>query len=169
MNGVNGGMSFYISGTGSAIPRRRVTNDELATMVDTSDEWISTRTGIKERRVMTDETLLSLSAEAGRRALEDAALKPEDVQYYNAHGTSTPPSIRRLPSANACTSNPCPMRSMLLPFLKSPVALIVSKRRQALRFRASKRPSLHILETTVCKIALRLPSFSAFSSPNICF
>ena len=58
MNGVNGGMSFYISGTGSAIPRRSVTNDELATMVDTSDEWISTRTGIKERRVMTDETLL---------------------------------------------------------------------------------------------------------------
>ncbi len=79
MNGVNGGMSFYISGTGSAIPRRRVTNDELATMVDTSDEWISTRTGIKERRVMTDETLLSLSAEAGRRALEDAGVLPEEI------------------------------------------------------------------------------------------
>ena len=53
-------MSFIITGTGRAVPERTVTNDELSTMMETSDEWISTRTGIRERRVLTHETLLGL-------------------------------------------------------------------------------------------------------------
>ncbi|MEN6470210.1 MAG: beta-ketoacyl-ACP synthase III [Clostridiaceae bacterium] len=72
-------MSFSIAGTGSAYPARRVTNDELATIVDTSDEWIRTRTGVKERRVLTTETLEDIAFEAARRALEDAKAAPEEL------------------------------------------------------------------------------------------
>ena len=46
-------MSFYIAGTGSYVPERALTNDELSKMVDTSDEWITQRVGVKERRVCT--------------------------------------------------------------------------------------------------------------------
>lgn len=58
--------SFTILGTGSSVPPHRVTNDDLAQMVDTSDEWISTRTGIRERRVLTTQTLTDLAVEASR-------------------------------------------------------------------------------------------------------
>ncbi len=72
-------MSFTIVGTGSAVPKKIVTNDMLAEFLDTSDEWISERTGIRQRRVLTEETLLSLAAEAGKRALEDAGLNADDI------------------------------------------------------------------------------------------
>ncbi len=56
-------------GTGSALPRRRMTNAELATMVDTSDEWIVARTGIRERYIAGEgETTSSLATDAARRA-----------------------------------------------------------------------------------------------------
>ena len=63
-------MSFSIKGTGSSYPKKVVTNDDLASIVDTSDEWIRTRTGISERRVCTDETLSDLVFQAGKAALE---------------------------------------------------------------------------------------------------
>ena len=72
-------MSFIITGTGRAVPERTVTNDELSTMMETSDEWISTRTGIRERRVLTHETLLGLTAAAGRAALENAGVSPDEI------------------------------------------------------------------------------------------
>ena len=59
MNGIK------LCGTGAAAPAKVVTNDDMAAMVETSDEWISTRTGIKERRYCTDETLLSLCTDHG--------------------------------------------------------------------------------------------------------
>ena len=58
-------MSFYIAGTGSALPRKVVTNDDLGKIMDTNDEWIRTRTGIRERRVLTNETLTELTEAAG--------------------------------------------------------------------------------------------------------
>ncbi|MBX9814258.1 MAG: ketoacyl-ACP synthase III [Sphingomonas sp.] len=62
-----------ITGTGSALPARRVTNAELAERVDTSDEWIVERTGIRARHIAGEgETTSSLAAEAARRALEAA-------------------------------------------------------------------------------------------------
>ena len=70
-----------ILGTGSALPRRAVTNDDLAAFLDTSDEWISTRTGIRERRVLTEETLQSLAEEAARRAMADAGVSPEEIDF----------------------------------------------------------------------------------------
>ncbi len=70
-----------ILGTGSALPRRVVTNDDLARFLDTSDEWISTRTGIRERRVLTDETLQSLAEQAAKNALENAGTAPEEIDF----------------------------------------------------------------------------------------
>lgn len=72
-------MSFTIKGTGSAVPKLRVTNDELSRMVETSDEWISSRTGVRERRVLSDETLTDLAMQAAQRALEDAKVEPGEL------------------------------------------------------------------------------------------
>ncbi len=67
-------MSFTILGTGKAVPEYVMTNDELSTMVETSDEWIRTRTGIEERRVCKSETLTDLTVTAAKAALEDAGI-----------------------------------------------------------------------------------------------
>ena len=67
-------MSFTILGTGKAVPEYVMTNDELSTMVETSDEWIRTRTGIEERRVCKSETMTDLTVTAAKAALEDAGI-----------------------------------------------------------------------------------------------
>ncbi len=72
-------MSIKIMGTGSFLPETVVTNDYLSTIMDTSDEWISSRTGIRERRLAKEETTASMSAEAAKRALEDAGVKAEEL------------------------------------------------------------------------------------------
>jgi 3-oxoacyl-[acyl-carrier-protein] synthase-3 len=67
-------------GVGSALPKRRVDNAELAAQVDTSDEWIVERTGIRTRYIAGEgETTATLATEAARRALEDAGLEPADI------------------------------------------------------------------------------------------
>ncbi len=63
-------MGFTILGTGSALPERSVSNDELSEFLDTSDEWIFTRTGIKGRHVCTTESLDDLAVAASERALQ---------------------------------------------------------------------------------------------------
>lgn len=68
-----------ITGTGSALPGRTVNNKELEGMVETSDEWIRERTGITGRHVSTGETVVTLAADAARRALEQAGKKAEDI------------------------------------------------------------------------------------------
>jgi 3-oxoacyl-[acyl-carrier-protein] synthase-3 len=69
-----------IIGTGSRVPDKILTNADLENMVDTSDEWITTRTGIKERRIASpEETTSFLATSAAKRALEDAGLPSEKV------------------------------------------------------------------------------------------
>jgi len=69
-----------IVGTGSYVPEKVLTNDDLEKMVDTSDEWIFSRTGIRERRVAAEnETTSDMAVEASRRALADAGLTADDV------------------------------------------------------------------------------------------
>jgi 3-oxoacyl-[acyl-carrier-protein] synthase-3 len=69
-----------IVGLGSYLPERVLTNRDLETMVETSDDWIASRTGIRERRIVADdEGLVELVVRAGRAALADAGLAPEDV------------------------------------------------------------------------------------------
>lgn len=70
-----------ISGTGSAIPKKIVTNEMLAEFLDTSDEWIRTRTGVHSRHVISDERLEDLAIEAAEKALENACLKAEDIDF----------------------------------------------------------------------------------------
>jgi 3-oxoacyl-[acyl-carrier-protein] synthase-3 len=70
-----------ISGTGSALPKKVVTNDMLAQFLDTSDEWIKTRTGVSSRFVISDEKLEDLAAEAAIKALEDAGIKAEELDF----------------------------------------------------------------------------------------
>ncbi|MGE3852364.1 MAG: beta-ketoacyl-ACP synthase III [Planctomycetota bacterium] len=68
-----------ILGTGKGLPEKVLTNLDLAAMVDTSDEWITTRTGMQNRRIAQSETASSLAAVASRMALERAGLTPEDL------------------------------------------------------------------------------------------
>ena len=70
-----------ISGTGSALPKKVVTNDMLAQFLDTSDEWIKTRTGVSSRFVISDERLEDLAAEAAKKALADAGIKAEELDF----------------------------------------------------------------------------------------
>jgi 3-oxoacyl-[acyl-carrier-protein] synthase-3 len=79
-----------ISGTGSYLPERILTNLELEKMVDTTDEWIRSRTGIERRHIAAEgETTVDLAERAARRALEAAGMAPEDVDFI-AFGTTTP-------------------------------------------------------------------------------
>ncbi|MCD8364642.1 MAG: ketoacyl-ACP synthase III [Clostridiales bacterium] len=72
-------MRAQIIGTGSCLPEKIVTNDFLSTIVDTSDEWISSRTGIRKRHISVEETTVSLSTEAARRAVEMAGVAAEEI------------------------------------------------------------------------------------------
>ncbi len=79
-----------VMGVGSALPRRVLTNAELALMVDTSDEWIVQRTGIRQRHIASDdETTASLGEAAARAALANAGLTPDDIDLIIL-ATSTP-------------------------------------------------------------------------------
>lgn len=72
-------MSFRILGTGHALPKLIITNDELAKMMDTSDEWITSKTGIRERHILSDESLTDISFKAASLALENAGVNPSDI------------------------------------------------------------------------------------------
>lgn len=79
-----------IIGTGHAVPEKRLTNQDLERMVDTSDSWIVERTGIRERRILEKERATSdLATEAGRRACEAAGLAPSEIDCVIV-GTVTP-------------------------------------------------------------------------------
>ena len=79
-----------IAGTGSYLPEKVLTNDDLSRFVDTSDEWIRSRTGIRERHVAADgQTTGDLGVEAARRALEAAGVDPGDLDLIVV-GTTTP-------------------------------------------------------------------------------
>ncbi|MBQ1240772.1 MAG: ketoacyl-ACP synthase III [Lachnospiraceae bacterium] len=82
-------MTARIAGIGAYVPETIVTNDDLAKIVETSDEWISSRTGIRERRISTKEGTSDLAAEAARRSLEAAGVKPEELDLIIL-GTSSP-------------------------------------------------------------------------------
>lgn len=77
-------MNIKIIGTGSAVPKLRVTNDDLSKMMDTSDEWIKSRTGIEARHIAVEETTTGLAVEAAKKALAMAAVSPEELDLIIA-------------------------------------------------------------------------------------
>ena len=72
-------MTGRICGTGSCVPSFVMDNNDIAKLVDTSDEWIRERTGVVRRHIIREETTVSMAAEAGRQALENAGIAAEDV------------------------------------------------------------------------------------------
>lgn len=97
-------------GCGSAVPTLQISNDDLSKMVDTSDEWISSRTGIRKRRVLAGtDNLTGLAAEAARKALEMAKVDPDDLDLI-LMCTSTPEdlfgSAPQIQKQLGCKTNP---------------------------------------------------------------
>ncbi|MDD2852946.1 MAG: ketoacyl-ACP synthase III [Desulfuromonadaceae bacterium] len=83
-------MNIRITGTGSALPDKILTNAELEQLVDTSDEWITLRTGIKERRIASEgEYTSTFAAQAARSAMAMAGIQPEELDLIIV-GTVTP-------------------------------------------------------------------------------
>ena len=70
-----------IIGTGSALPSLTVTNDDLATFLDTNDNWITTRTGIQARHLLSTEDLYDLAVDAADKAIAAAGLRPEQIDF----------------------------------------------------------------------------------------
>lgn len=85
-------MRAQIIGTGSCLPEKIATNDFLSTIVETSDEWINSRTGIRERHIAVTETTQSMAAEAARRALKSAGVKAEELDLIIV-ATCTPDTM----------------------------------------------------------------------------
>ena len=72
-------IAVKVTGTGSSLPEKIVSNFDLEKLVDTSDEWIQERTGIANRHISTGETVASLAADAAKKALDMAGKNPEEV------------------------------------------------------------------------------------------
>ncbi len=101
--------STVILGTGSYAPQRVLSNDELSLQVDTTDEWIRTRTGIRERRIAAaDQATSDLAVEAARKALADADLEPSEIDLLIV-ATITPDYP--VPSASCIIQNKLGLRS----------------------------------------------------------
>ncbi|MCC8076695.1 MAG: ketoacyl-ACP synthase III [Clostridiales bacterium] len=103
-------MSFKIIGTGSYVPPKVVTNDDLTVFLDTSDEWISTRSGIKERHVVTNETTSELATKAAQNALENAGISADELDMILCATVSSEyisPSIACLLQRNLGAQCPC--------------------------------------------------------------
>src|SRR6476659_5901656 len=88
-----GQRTVSIIGTGSYVPEKVITNDDLSRIVETTDEWITTRTGIKERRIAAkDECTSDMAAQAALKAIEQAGIKAEEIDLILV-ATATPDMV----------------------------------------------------------------------------
>lgn len=85
-------MGFQISGTGSALPKKVLTNEELSGMVDTNDEWIRTRVGVGSRHIAVEESTAELATEAARQALAQSGITPAELDLILV-ATITPDAV----------------------------------------------------------------------------
>ena len=83
-------MTGRIIGLGSYIPKKVLTNDDFASFLNTSDEWITERTGIKERRISDhlNEKPSQMAIEAAKRAIEDAGIDPKEIELIITASTT---------------------------------------------------------------------------------
>lgn len=99
-----------IIGTGSALPSLSVTNEMLSIFLDTSDEWIRTRTGIQERRIISDENLKDLAVQAAQKALDEAGISGSELDYIicsNVVNYYVTPSLSCLIAGGIQAACPC--------------------------------------------------------------
>lgn len=85
-------MNVEFIGTGAYVPEKILTNEDLSKMVDTSDEWIFSRTGIRERRIAENEESSSMAAKAAENAIRNSGIKTEDIDLIIV-ATLTPDSF----------------------------------------------------------------------------
>lgn len=101
-----------IAGTGSYLPEKILTNQDLEKMVDTTDEWIMQRVGVRERHIVADsgDTTCSMATEAARRAIQDAGVQVDDIDMVIV-GTASPdyyfPSAACIIQKNLGIENDC--------------------------------------------------------------
>ena len=93
-------MGARVTGIGTSLPEKVITNDDLAATIDTSDEWIRERTGIAERRIGLPTTTLGI--ESGREAMENAGVEPGDIDLLVLCTTSPD---QRMPGSSAAISS----------------------------------------------------------------
>ena len=89
-------MNFEIIGTGMYVPENIVTNDDLAKIVDTSDEWITQRVGVRQRHICVNETAEDLAFHAAEHALESSGITPGELDLIlvaTVSGETVSPSI----------------------------------------------------------------------------
>lgn len=99
-----------IAGTGSVLPKKVVTNDMLSEFLDTSDEWITTRTGVKSRHVISDERLEEMAIEAANKALADAGITASELDFIicsNVVNEYITPSLSCIIQGGIGASCPC--------------------------------------------------------------
>ena len=75
-------LTGVIRGTGACVPKRVMDNDEIAGFVETSDEWIRERTGVERRHIAEEATTVFMAVEAGRQAVEEAGVSPEEIEIH---------------------------------------------------------------------------------------
>ncbi len=103
-----------IKGTGSYLPKKILTNEDLTKMVDTTDEWIKERTGVEERRIASidgGEFCSDMAAEASKKAIESAGLSPNDVDFIllgTVSGDYILPSTSAVMQQKIGITNECP-------------------------------------------------------------
>ncbi len=103
-------MSFKIVGTGSYVPEHIVTNDDLTLFLDTSDEWIRSRSGIEQRHVVTNETTSELATKAALAALENAGADVSEIDMIlcaTISGEYVSPSVACMVQHNLGAQCPC--------------------------------------------------------------
>ena len=90
---INNAIPLRIAGVGYSVPKAVVTNEDLTKLYDTSDEWIYTRTGIKERRIVSgDESAFELGVDAAKNALAKSDIKADDIELIIV-ATSAPSQL----------------------------------------------------------------------------
>lgn len=104
-------MSFRVLGTGSYVPPKVVTNDDLSQFLDTSDAWITQRVGVKERRFSVNETAAEMAAKAAKAALENSGVAPEEIDLILL---ATISGESQVPSTACVTQKLLGMRCMAL-------------------------------------------------------
>lgn len=99
-----------IIGTGSSVPNKTVSNDMLTGFLDTSDEWISTRTGIRSRQIITNETLEDLAIDAAEKAIQSSGITPDELEFIivsNVANNFVTPSLSAIVQGAIGSNCPC--------------------------------------------------------------